>query len=66
MDGHALLPVAAVSTSFIAAMGIFLLREHRHRLRSIFNLTAALVKLALVVWMQFGVQAGVLDRKSVV
>jgi multicomponent Na+:H+ antiporter subunit D len=60
MDGHALLPVAAVSTSFIAAMGIFLLREHRHRLRSVLNLTAAMVKLALVVWMQFGVQAGVL------
>jgi multicomponent Na+:H+ antiporter subunit D len=59
MDGHTLLPIAVVSTSFFAGIGIFLLREHRHRLRSIFNLTAALVKVALVVWMQFGVLAGI-------
>ena len=58
MDAQALLPLGVVSTSFLAAAGIFLLREHRHRLRSIFNLAAALVKLALVVGMTLGVLAG--------
>ena len=58
MDAQALLPLGVVATSFVAAGGIFLLREHRHRLRSIFNLTAALVKLALVIGMMFGMLAG--------
>ncbi len=58
MDAQALLPLSVVSTSLVAAAGIFLLREHRHRLRTNFNLAAALIKLALVVGMALGVLAG--------
>ena len=58
MDGQGLLPLAVVATSLVAAAGIFLLREHRHRLRTVFNLAAALVKLALVMAMAAGVLAG--------
>lgn len=55
---HALLPLAVIATSLLAAVGIFVLAEHRHRLRSSLNLAAALAKLALVVWMGLGVLEG--------
>lgn len=55
---NAWLPLAVLATSLVAAVGIFLLREHRHGLRTVFNLTAALLKLALVVWMALGVLDG--------
>jgi multicomponent Na+:H+ antiporter subunit D len=42
----------------VAAAGIFLLREHRHGLRIIFNLAAALVKLGLVILMALGMLDG--------
>jgi multicomponent Na+:H+ antiporter subunit D len=58
MNDQGLLPLAVVSTSLVAAAGIFLLREHRHGLRIIFNLAAALVKLGLVILMALGMLDG--------
>ncbi len=52
---NAWLPLIVVSTSVIAAAGIFLLKEHRHGLRTVFNLSAAVIKLGLVIWMALGV-----------
>ena len=51
LGAQGLLPLAVIATSLLAALGIFLLAEHRQRLRSGFNLAAALLKLGLVVWM---------------
>ena len=55
IDWNAWLPLFVVGTSLVAAIGIFLLQEHRHTLRTTFNLGAALLKLALLVWMTVGV-----------
>ena len=52
---NTLLPPLVVCTSLLAALGIFLLKEHRHGLRTVFNLSAAVLKLALVTWMAIGV-----------
>ena len=57
-DANALLPLAVLATSLLAAAGIFLLREHRHGLRTVFNLSAAVLKLVLVVYMALGVLDG--------
>ncbi len=55
MDWNAWLPLMVVGTSLVAALGIFLLREERHALRSAFNLAAAAIKLGLVAWIAVGV-----------
>lgn len=55
MDWNTLLPPMVLGTSLFAAAFIFLLAEERHALRSVINLAAALVKLALVAWMAWGV-----------
>jgi len=55
MNWNTWLPLFVVGTSLLASLGIFLLREERHALRSVFNLSAAVVKLGLVTWMAVGV-----------
>lgn len=55
MEWHAWLPLMVVGTSLAASVGIFLLKEERHALRSGFNLAAAAIKLGLVAWMAVGV-----------
>lgn len=52
------LPVAIVLSSLIPGLLIFLLDEESHRLRTALNLTGALVKVALVIWMIGGVYDG--------
>ncbi|QEW07838.1 complex I subunit 5 family protein [Nitrincola iocasae] len=42
------LPLAALMTSFIVAMVIFILPEQQHKTRSALNLAAAILKLALI------------------
>ena len=49
------LPLLVLATSLVAAVVIFGLDEERHRTRSAINLTAAVIKLALVAWMAAGV-----------
>lgn len=49
------LPVLVMATSIIAAMFIFALPEHLHRTRATFNISAALIKIVLVIWMVIGV-----------
>jgi multicomponent Na+:H+ antiporter subunit D len=46
MSFDAWLPAAIVLSSMIPGMLIFLLREESHRLRTLLNMTGALVKLA--------------------
>jgi multicomponent Na+:H+ antiporter subunit D len=58
MSVEALLPVAIVLSSMIPGMLIFLLKEESHRLRTVLNMTGALVKLVLVLWMILGVYDG--------
>jgi multicomponent Na+:H+ antiporter subunit D len=53
-----LLPPAAVLVSLLAGVVIFLIGEQRGRLRTTLNLTAALAKIALVVWIGTLVAAG--------
>jgi multicomponent Na+:H+ antiporter subunit D len=55
MNWNAWLPLIVVGSSLLASLGIFLLKEERHALRSVFNLGAAVVKLGLVIWMAVGV-----------
>lgn len=55
-DPH--LPLAIVLSSMIPGMLIFLLKEESHRLRTLLNMIGALVKLALVILMIWGVYDG--------
>jgi multicomponent Na+:H+ antiporter subunit D len=55
MTESSALPLATVATSFFAGLVIFCLAEERHSLRSAVNIAAALLKLALVGWMLWGV-----------
>jgi multicomponent Na+:H+ antiporter subunit D len=55
MDGNAAVLLGVPATSLIAAVVIFLLAESRHYTRTVFNITAAVLKLALVGWMIVGV-----------
>ncbi len=57
--GYAWLPLAVIATSLVAAGGIFLLGEHRHRLRTGLNLAAAAIKLGLVGWLAVDALDGV-------
>ncbi|HSO81188.1 MAG TPA: monovalent cation/H+ antiporter subunit D family protein, partial [Thiocapsa sp.] len=52
------LPAAILLSSMIPGMLIFLLREESHRLRTLLNMTGALVKVGLVIWMIGGVYDG--------
>ena len=49
------LPLAILLSSALPGALIFFLREESHRLRIALNMAGALVKLALVVWMIWGV-----------
>jgi multicomponent Na+:H+ antiporter subunit D len=53
-----LLPVATIATSFLAGLLIFPLHEDNVRTRSILNIAAALIKVALVVAMMWGISRG--------
>lgn len=59
IDFNTLLPLLVLGTSLLAGMVIFALGEERHATRSAFNLSAAVVKLALVMWMAAGVLEGI-------
>ncbi len=49
------LPLLVLASSLLPGLLIFALPEHKHRTRTALNLTSALVKLALVLWMLWGV-----------
>lgn len=55
MTGGALLPLAVLASSLVTGLVIFFLAEERHRLRSVLNLTGAVVKLVFVGVMLVGV-----------
>ena len=55
MDWNAVVLLGVPATSLIAALVIFLLAESRHYTRTVFNITAAVLKLVLVGWMIVGV-----------
>jgi multicomponent Na+:H+ antiporter subunit D len=52
---ESLLPTLIVAASFLLGCVIFALDESRIRLRTVLNIGVALIKVALVVWMAFGV-----------
>ena len=52
------LPLAILLSSAVPGVLIFFLSEDSHRLRTLLNMTGALVKLALVAWMIWGVFHG--------
>lgn len=54
----ALLLLATLCTSLVAAVVIFLLPERAFRMRSGLNLGAALIKMSLVAWMVWGLSRG--------
>lgn len=58
MSLSALLPILALLSSLLAAVVIFALPETRHRLRTLINLLAALLKLGIVAVMTWGVFHG--------
>ena len=58
MNMSAALPLAALASSLLPGMVIFMLPEARSRTRTALNLASALTKLVLVVVMLFGVHAG--------
>ncbi len=49
------LPLLVLASSLLPGLIIFALPEHKHRLRTILNLTGALLKLALVLGILWGV-----------
>jgi len=54
----ALLPLAVVLSSLLPGIAIFFLAERQHRLRTALNLSAAIVKILLVVVIGHGVLEG--------
>ena len=52
------LPVLIVMSSFIAGVVIFFLREESHILRTVLNISGAVIKLILVTLLIWGVQQG--------
>lgn len=58
MNWNMWLPLLVIATSLLPGLIIFGLAEERVRLRTLLNLTGALVKLALVGWMLWGVYQG--------
>ena len=55
MNWNEWLPLLVVVSSLVPGLIIFALPEHSVRLRTTLNITGALVKLVLVVWMLWGV-----------
>ncbi len=55
MNWNAWIPLLVVASSLLPGLIIFGLAEERVRLRTVLNLSGALVKLALVGWMLWGV-----------
>jgi multicomponent Na+:H+ antiporter subunit D len=55
MDMEASLPALIVLSSLVPGLAIFFLREQSHRLRTLLNLSGALLKFALVAFMIWGV-----------
>ncbi|MFB1486598.1 MULTISPECIES: complex I subunit 5 family protein [unclassified Thiocapsa] len=58
MSFDAWLPAAIVLSSMVPGMLIFVLKEESHRLRTVLNMTGALAKVGLVIWMIRGVYDG--------
>jgi multicomponent Na+:H+ antiporter subunit D len=58
MNWTALLPLAILLSSLVPGLVIFTLPEERHLLRSVLNLSGALLKLSLVAILFLGVFAG--------
>ena len=58
MTAAAAMPLAVLASSLATGLAIFFLAEERHRLRSALNLAGAIVKLALVGVMLWGVFGG--------
>lgn len=58
MTLRALLPLAVVLSSLLPGIAIFTLAERQHRMRTTLNISAALVKLALVAVIGYGVLGG--------
>lgn len=58
MDESTLLPLATVSCSLLAGLIIFTLAERRRNWRSGINIVAAVIKLACVFWMVYGIFHG--------
>lgn len=58
MNAGSLLPLAALGSSFVVGVAIFLLPERSARARTALNLTAAFIKLGCVGWMLWGVVHG--------
>ncbi len=56
------LPVVVVLVSLLAGLAIAVLGEQRQRLRTVLNLSAAVVKLALVLWIALLVAGGVVPE----
>jgi multicomponent Na+:H+ antiporter subunit D len=61
-----LLPGAIVLSSLLPGVFIFLVREESHRLRTVLNLSGAIVKLFLVGFMIWGVYQGELFQSRLV
>ncbi|WP_210396809.1 complex I subunit 5 family protein [Motiliproteus sediminis] len=55
MTPSVLLPLLILASSLIPGLIIFTLKEERQRLRSLLNLSGAIVKVALVGWLIWGV-----------
>ena len=49
------LPLVVLASSLLPGLLIFALPEHRHRTRSVLNLAGAVLKIAVVLWMLWGV-----------
>jgi multicomponent Na+:H+ antiporter subunit D len=58
MDGHALIPLGILLSSFFTGLVIFLLDEESHGLRTVLNLFGATLKLALVAVLLWGIYHG--------
>ena len=58
MNSDAALPLLVIASSLVTGLAIFFLPEERVRLRSTLNIAAALIKLALVAAMLWGVANG--------
>ncbi len=58
MNWDAWLPLLVILSSLLPGLIIFALAEERVRLRTVLNLSGALIKLALVGWMLWGVYNG--------
>jgi multicomponent Na+:H+ antiporter subunit D len=54
----AALPLWILLTSFVAALAIFAIKEEAVRMRTTINLLAAVLKIALVGWLVYGVYRG--------